>query len=99
MVPPSTRQAAPVVADASGLRRYAARVATSFVVALRLIDDVGRTFSKNSFSKLSNDLPSCFASSQTKSSTPRGRVVPVSRLFTVIPVPAVASASPRAMAI
>ena len=48
MVPPSTRKAAPVVADASGLTRYATSAAISFVVAKRLINDVGRTFSKNS---------------------------------------------------
>lgn len=48
MVPPSTRNAAPVVADASGLTRYATSVATSLVVAKRLMSEVGRTFSKNS---------------------------------------------------
>jgi len=58
------------VADASGLARSATSMATSFVVANRLVNDVGRTFSKKSFSNSSNDLPSCFASSPTKSLTP-----------------------------
>src|SRR5262245_20684790 len=42
--PPSTRSAAPVVADASGLATYATSDATSSGFANRLISDVGRTF-------------------------------------------------------
>lgn len=43
MTPPSTRRAAPVVADASGLATYATSEATSCGVAKRLISEVGRT--------------------------------------------------------
>lgn len=42
--PPSTRKAAPVVADASGLAIYATSEATSSGAAKRLISEVGRAF-------------------------------------------------------
>jgi len=40
--PPSTRIAAPVVADAAGLHRYTARLATSSAEAKRFSNEVGR---------------------------------------------------------
>jgi hypothetical protein len=43
------------------------------------MSEVGRTFSKNSFSKLANDLPSALASASTKSPTPRDWVGPAGR--------------------
>src|SRR5881296_2251085 len=89
--PPSTRSAAPVVADASGLATYATIDATSSGIAKRFSNDVGRTSVKNVFSYSANDLPSVFASASTKSPTPRDRVGPGSTLFTVMPVPATAS--------
>src|SRR5271157_1727398 len=95
MTPPSTRSAAPVVADASGLATYATSVAISSGAANRLISEVGRTFSKNSFSNSPKDLPSVFASASTKSPTPRDFVGPGRTQLTVIPVPATASARPR----
>ena len=48
--PPSTRSAAPVVPDESGLAMYATMEAISSGVPKHLIREVGRTFSKNSFS-------------------------------------------------
>src|SRR5271155_2937474 len=70
-------------------------LATSAGEANRLMSEVGRTFSKNSFSNASDDLLSVLASASTNSSTPRDFVGPGSTLLTVIPVPATASASPR----
>src|SRR5271166_2123794 len=63
-------------------------LATSAGEANRLMSEVGRTFSKNSFSNASNDLPSVLASASTYSSTPRDFVGPGSTLLTVMPVPA-----------
>ncbi len=63
--------------------------------ANRLINDVGRALSKNSFSNWAKDWPDVFASVLTKSSTPRVRVGPGSTLLTVMPVPATDSARPR----
>jgi hypothetical protein len=45
--PPSTRSAAPVVADASALQTYAIIAPTSAVVAKRWITELGRAFAKN----------------------------------------------------
>jgi hypothetical protein len=95
MTPPSTRKAVPVIADASGLAIYATREATSSGEANRLMSDVGLTFSKNSFSNSSKDFPLDLDKASMKSSTPRDLVGPGKTQFTVIPVPATASASPR----
>jgi hypothetical protein len=62
-----------------------------------LISDVGRNFRKNSVWNSSKLAPA--PSAATKSTTPRDLVGPGSTLFTVIPEPATASASPRATAI
>src|SRR5579862_6453072 len=94
-VPPSTRSAAPVVADDLGLATNATSDATSSGVAKRLMSEVGRTFSKNSRSNCGNDLPSDAARASTKSTTPRDLVGPGSTLLTVMPVPATDSARPR----
>ena len=64
--PPSTRSAAPVVAEDSGLATYATREATSSGLAKRLISEVGLTFSKNSFSYASNVLPSRLTSRRNR---------------------------------
>jgi hypothetical protein len=48
--PPSTRKAAPVVADARGLHTKTIRLATSSTVANRLSREVGRAVWKNSAS-------------------------------------------------
>src|SRR3954470_14766017 len=69
-VPPSTRTAAPVVEEASGLAIYATIDATSCVRLKRLISDVGRTCSKNSFSTCAPVFPCSRASCSTKSPTP-----------------------------
>src|SRR5271169_3816085 len=95
ITPPSTRSAAPVVAEASGLAMYATREATSSGMAKRLISEVGRAFSKNSFSICSYDCPLDFAKLSIKSPTPRDFVGPGRILLTVIAEPATASASPR----
>ena len=50
--PPSTRRAAPLVAEATGLQTYATIDATSSGVANRLSKEDGRTERKNSFSKV-----------------------------------------------
>ncbi len=95
ITPPSTRRAAPVVAEASGLATYATSEATSSGVAKRLISDVGRTFSKNSFSNCSADFPLALAMLPIKSTTPRDFVGPGRTQLTVMAEPATASASPR----
>ena len=99
IVPPSTRSAAPLVADDAGLATYVTIAATSSGVANRCSKDVGRAVLKNSFSTVFALYPDLAAISATKSPTPRERVGPGSTLFTVIPVPAVVSAKPRATAI
>src|ERR1700686_2399152 len=91
--PPSTRNAAPFVAEARGLHTYATRLATSSVVANRLSREVGRTISKNSFSNSANGRPPLNLA--TNSSTPADRVGPGNTAFTVTPVPAQVSAIPR----
>src|SRR5436309_15653528 len=53
--PPSTRSAAPFVADESGLTMNATNEATSSGVANRLSRELGRIVSKNSFSTRSEE--------------------------------------------
>ena len=72
-----------------------AQLAISSGEAKRLMSEVGRTFSKNSVSDSSNDLPSALASASTKPPAPRDLVGPGSTQLTVMPVPATASARPR----
>src|ERR1700761_5636319 len=97
--PPSPRNAAPLVAADNGLATNVTMAATSSGVANRFKSDVGRADLKNSFSTVCALLPDFAAQSATKSPTPRERVGPGSTLLIVMPVPAVASANPRATAI
>src|SRR5712671_1640281 len=91
--PPSTRRAAPLMAEATGLQTKVTNRATSSTVSNRLSNELGRTLLKNSFSKASKDWPppSCV----TKPSKPADRVGPGRMAFTVIPVPPQCSARPR----
>src|SRR5712671_8236399 len=91
--PPSTRRAAPLMAEAAGLQTKVTNRATSSGVSKRLSNELGRMLLKNSFSKSSNDWPppSCV----TKSSKPAERVGPGRIEFTVTPVPPQYSARPR----
>ena len=73
--------------------------ATSSGVANRCSNEVGRAVLKNSLSTVCGLFPELAAIAATKSPTPRERVGPASTLFTVMPVPAVVSAKPRATAI
>src|ERR1700683_711132 len=98
MTPPSTRTAAPFVAEASGLERYTIMLATSSVVAKRCRSDEGRMFLKNSFSKAVESEPFCAPICEMKVSTPSDLVGPARTLFTVMPVPATVSEMPRATA-
>src|SRR5258708_26381592 len=91
--PPSTRRAAPLVAEDSGLQTYTTRFATSSVVAKRLSSEVGRMLVKNSFSNSANGLPPL--NWLTNSSTPSDCVGPGSTAFTVTAVPPQVSARPR----
>src|SRR6478672_2159504 len=93
--PPSTRTAAPVVADACSDDKYTTMLATSSFVANLLSSDDGRMVRKKSFSICSKLLPDCFPTCSTNFSTPSDRVGPGSTAFTVTPVPATVSASPR----
>src|SRR5450631_3045284 len=52
IVPPSTRSAAPLVADDNGLATYVTMAATSSVVENLCSSDVGRAVLKNSFSTI-----------------------------------------------
>jgi hypothetical protein len=55
--PPSTRSAAPLVAEESGLAMNVTSEATSSVEAKRLSNELGRTVAKNSFSTLDRSMP------------------------------------------
>ena len=95
VTPPSTRSAAPFVADESGLATNATKAATSSVVANRLRSELGRTVSKNSFSTTDGSTCRDIAICLMKLSTPSDRVGPGKIELTVTPVPTVVSASPR----
>lgn len=69
--------------------------ATSSTVASRLISEVGRCSARKLASSSSVDTPCSSASLAKKSPTPSERVGPGSTEFTVTPVPARVSASPR----
>src|SRR3569623_2874283 len=96
--PPSTRKAAPVVADACVLHTYATIAATSAVAVMRLITELGRAVAKNSRSIVAVSTPRAAASCATKAPTPSEEVGPGSTQMTVTPVPAMVSARPRATA-
>ena len=96
--PPSARSAAPLIADANGLATNATTDATSSGVAKRRRIELGRAFSKNSFSTSSRATPFSVARRRTNSATPSDSVGPGSTAFTVTAVPAVVSARPRDMA-
>src|SRR3954452_17173324 len=55
--PPSTRSAAPLVAEASGLHTYTIMLATSSTVANRFRSEVGRADWKNSASTTDRSTP------------------------------------------
>src|SRR5258706_13313047 len=93
--PPSTRSAAPFVAEESGLQRKAARAATSAGSAKRCKREVGRTLRKNSASTLLRSAFLSAASLSRKPPTPSEEVGPGNKQFTVTLVPAVVSANPR----
>ena len=57
ITPPSTRSAAPLVAEKSGLAMNVTIEATSSVEAKRLSNELGRTVAKNSFSTLDGSMP------------------------------------------
>src|SRR5262245_48611628 len=97
--PPSTRRAAPVVADAWVLQTYAIIAATSRGWVNRCRTDEGRAVLKKSRSTSAGLLPLDAASWATKPLTPSDAVGPGNTLFTVTFVPASDSASPRATAI
>src|SRR6185437_2971408 len=59
--PPSTRRAAPLVAEDSGLAMNVTSAATSSVVPNRLSSELGRTVSKNSLSTTEGSTPRDFA--------------------------------------
>src|SRR6266404_3828919 len=96
--PPSARNAAPFVAEESGLARKATSGATSSGLAKRCKSELGLTVRKNSFSTSAAVMFFVFAISATNLSTPSERVGPASTELTVTLVPAVVSASPRASA-
>src|SRR6266478_1569677 len=78
--PPSTRTAAPFVAEESSLATKVTIAATSSTVAKRFSKDEGRTCSKNSFSITCFDLFCCFAIASTKPPTPSDSVGPARTL-------------------
>src|SRR5580698_4430162 len=96
--PPSTRRAAPYVAEDSGLHTKATSAATSSVLAKRFNSDEGRILRKNSFSTSVGVVFCSLASSPTNLPTPSDAVGPGSTELTVTFVPAVVSARPRAIA-
>ena len=96
IVPPSTRSAAPLFAAARGLTRYVTNVATSSIVANRLIRHEGLTVSKNSRSISSMDLPFSLDKSEINFSAPSDLVEPGITELTVTFVPEVCCARPLA---
>src|SRR5437588_365237 len=96
--PPSTRNAAPLVAEESGLATNATMAATSSVVAKRFKSELGLTVRKNSCSTSALVVFFDFAMSATNFFTPSERVGPASTELTVTPVPAVVAANPLARA-
>src|SRR6266446_4789146 len=96
--PPSTRNAAPLVAEDRGLATNTTSAATSSVVAKRCNSELARTVRKNSCSTSAGVVFLDLAITAMNFSTPSERVGPASTELTVTPVPAVDSASPRASA-
>src|ERR1700675_511406 len=74
ITPPSTRSAAPLVADAASEHTYTTKFAISRVVANRLRRELGRADLKNRFWKSSNVSP--FRTFAAISSSPADRVGP-----------------------
>ena len=94
--PPSTRSAAPEVAEACMEQTYTTIFATSSTVAARWITELGRFVITNAFASCSSDLPVLSISSFIIAAKPSDMVGPGSTLFTVTPLPATNFASPRA---
>src|SRR5260370_14544190 len=76
--PPSTRNAAPLVTEESGLATNATMAATSSVVAKRCKSELGLTVRKNSCSTSAAVIPFDCATSATDLSTPSECVAPAS---------------------
>src|SRR6201746_2765946 len=76
MMPPSARNAAPLVTAASCDETYTTMLAISSTVAKRCSSEVGRTCLKNSDDASSTDCLFCLARSLTKVSTPSDSVGP-----------------------
>ena len=96
--PPSARNAAPLVAEESGLATKATRAPTSSGEANRRNSELGRAVRKKSFSTSAGETWLVLAKSAMNFSTPSERVGPARTELTVTPVPAVVSANPRAKA-
>jgi hypothetical protein len=79
--PPSTRSAAPVVADAGTLQTYVIIAATSSGVANRCSTEEGRAVAKNSRSTVAASKPRAAAIWVTNSPTPSEEVGPGSTLY------------------
>src|SRR5699024_5905850 len=89
--PPSARRAAPLVAEDSGLARYATRLAISLGAMKRCSSDVSRT----SESRRSAAGIDCAAAIRSMlAATPSEYVGPPSTVFTVTSVPRVSFARP-----
>src|SRR5579872_313327 len=93
--PPSARNAAPLVAEDSGLHTKAIRAATSAGVANRWSRDDGRVLRKKSRSTAAGSTPRAAAAEDMILSALSDAVGPGSTAFTVTLVPTVVSASPR----
>src|SRR5665213_3923410 len=97
ITPPSTRNAAPLVADARGEATYTTILATSSGVAARAMMELGRCVRTNSLATASTLLPCWLAASVSIVTTPSDKVGPGSTEFTVTLLPRVSFASPRAI--
>lgn len=93
--PPSTRSAAPLVADDNGLAIYATIAATSSTSANRCINDVGQRCKKKSSIISSSDLFSVWACLIMAFSLARLQVGPGSTELIVTFVPLESLANPR----
>ncbi|XQU70825.1 hypothetical protein OJJOAM_003614 [Cupriavidus sp. H18C1] len=93
--PPSTRNAAPVVADACGEQTYTTMCATSSTVAARWRIELGRCALTNWAAASSIDSPALSASSRSISRRPSDSVGPGNTALTVTPVPLSRLARPR----
>ena len=94
MIPPSTRMAAPLVADANGLEKYTTVFATSSVAANLCNNEVGLLLLKKFFSASAIVMFPALAISCKNTAAPDDFVGPGKIAFTVTPLPLVSSAKP-----